>query len=113
MSFTPTPIGQFNHRIDLERPKDPAGRGDTGEVVKEYLPYASVWAAFRTLSGNERIAAQQVAATLTHEITIGYRSDVKADHRIVMGTRIFDIKDPRDVDERHIELRMRCTEVTA
>jgi hypothetical protein len=29
------------------------------------------------------------------------------------AVRTFDIKDPRDLDEQHIELRMRCTEVVA
>ena len=111
MSFTMTPTGRFNHRVELEKLKDPPTVSATGEREKEYLIYAAVWAAFRTLSGGERLAAEQVAATLTHEITIRYRSDVKAEHRIVMGARIFDIKDVRDVDERHVELRMRCTEV--
>lgn len=109
MAFTPT--GRFNQRIHLERLKDPPAVGATGERAKEYMTYATVWAAFRTLSGGERLAAEQVAATLTHEVSIRYRSGVRPDHRILLGTRIFDIKDVRDLDEVHVELRMRCTEV--
>lgn len=106
-----TPAGQFKRRITLEAPCDPPQRGDTGEDLRVYMPYATVWAAFRTLSGGERIASQQVAATLTHEVTIRYRAGVRPDHRIVLGQRVFDVKDVRDVDEAHVEIRMQCTEV--
>lgn len=110
MTFTATPIGLFNKRIELQRLKDPPDKSETGEPIRSYETYTTIWAAFRTLTGNERLMAQQVSAVQTHEITIHYRSDVRPDHRIVMGTRIFDIKDVRNIDEANIELRMRCAE---
>jgi len=113
MTFTPTPIGQFNKRIELQSLKNPPDKSETGEPIRSYLTYATVWAAFRTLSGNERIAAEQVEAVQTHEVTIRYRADVTPAHRFKMSERIFDIKDVRNVDEANIELRMRCTEAVA
>jgi len=110
MSLQWTPIGKMNKRIELQKLKDPPQKGATGQILKEYFTYAVVWAAFRTLTGGEKLASQQVSAVQTHEITIRYRSDVQPNHRIVMGQRIFDIKDVRNVDEANIELRMRCTE---
>lgn len=83
----------------------------TGHGVKTWATYDSVWAHLRTLSGNERIAAQQVKAIQTHEITIRYRSDVQVNHRVVYGSRIWDIKDVRDIDEQNREIRMRCVEI--
>ena len=109
MKFTPT--GQFEHRVQLQKLKDPPDKSETGELIKEYVFYAFAWAAFRTLSGAERIAAQQVNATQTHEIKIRYRPGVKPDYRLVMGLRIFDIKDARNIDEANKEIWMRCTEV--
>lgn len=108
-----TPAGQFDKRVELQRPKSPADRGTTGEVVPDYIPYATVWARFRTLSGQERTASEQVAATLTHEVTIRYRAGVTPRDRLVLvgSGRIFDVKDLRDVDEAHVEIRMRCVEV--
>lgn len=85
----------------------------TGQPVKSYTEYAEVWAHIRTLSGRERNAAQQVQASLSHEIAIRYSSDTsgaKPDDRIVYGSRIFDVKDVRNIDELNIEIKMRCVE---
>jgi len=101
--------GQYNHYIALQSYVET--RSASGHVTKTYTTYASVWAKFRTLSGYEKLMAQQVAATLSHEVSILYRSDVQADHRIVWDSRIFDIKDVRNVDEQNIEIRMLCIEV--
>lgn len=108
-----TRAGQFNRRIRLEKPLDSdlGERGSTGELLATYVPYADCWAHFRTLSGEERTVAQQASATRTHEVTIRYRKGVSPSHRIVMGLRTFDVKDVRDVDEAHIEIRMMCVEV--
>lgn len=85
----------------------------TGEPIKTYTEYATVWAAIRTLTGRERNAAQQVQATLSHEITVRYSSDTsgaKPTDRIVYDTRTFDVKDVRNIDEANIEIRMLCVE---
>ena len=92
---------------------DPPSKSKTGEPVKSYTVYATVWSYIRTLSGGEKIAAKQVQATLTHEVTIRYSSGVaavKPADQVVLGGRVFDIKDVRNVDEGNIEIRMICKE---
>ena len=86
-------------------------RSASGAVTRTWATYATVWAQVRTLSGRERDIAQQERATLSHEITIRYRSGVQADHRILYDSRYFDVKDVRNFDERNKEIRMRCIEV--
>lgn len=103
--------GNLRNMIDLQSYAET--RSASGAVTKTWSTYATVWAKFRTLSGNERIAAQQVSSVLTHEITIRYRSGVQPGHRISWSGRLFDIKDVRNVDELNIETRMLCTEVLA
>jgi SPP1 family predicted phage head-tail adaptor len=104
-------IGKLRHQIELQSLVD-GPPGPTGERTRSYQTYVTVWAYVRTLSGNERIAAEQVAATVTHEITIRYNPDfaVTPKHRILWGTRTFDIKDARNFDERDVKILMRCTE---
>lgn len=101
--------GKMKHYIALQHWSET--RTASGFATQTYTTYASVWSALRTLSGRERLSAQQVNATLTHEITIRYRDDVQADDRIVWGSRIFDIKDVRNVDEADVEIRMLAVEV--
>jgi SPP1 family predicted phage head-tail adaptor len=88
-------------------------RSASGAVTKTWTTYVSVWAKFRTLSGNERIAAQQASSVLTHEVSIRYLDFVKPGDRISWGTRVFDIKDVRNFDELNVETRMLCSEVLA
>lgn len=101
--------GKLDHSVTLQNYRET--RSASGAQVRAYEAYAIVWARVRTLSGTERIAAQQASSILTHEVTIRYRSDVRPDHRLVLGIRAFDIKDVRNVDERNEELRMLVTEV--
>jgi len=101
--------GKMRHYIALQHWAET--RTASGYATQTYTTYASVWAYIRTLSGRERLGAQQVNATLSHEITIYYRSDVQPDDRIVWDGRYFDIKDVRNVDERNIEIRMLAVEV--
>ena len=88
-------------------------RSASGAVTKTWTTYVSVWAKFRTLSGNERIAAQQASSVLTHEVSIRYLDFVKPGDRISWWTRVFDIKDVRNFDELNVETRMLCSEVLA
>lgn len=88
-------------------------RTASGHATKSYVTWQTVWVKFRTLSGNERLRAQQVNATLTHEVSMTYGDSIvpHVDYRIVWGTRTFDIKDVRNVDEMNTEIRMLVSEV--
>ena len=101
--------GELRNKVSLQNYDET--RSASGHPTRTYATYASVWAKFRTLSGTERMAAQQVSGVITHEVTIRYRSDVHVDHRILWGTRYFDIKDVRNVDEQNEQIRMLVTEI--
>ena len=101
------------HKVVLQRYTET--RTTSGHATKSYVAYATVWMKFRTLSGNERLAAQQAGAVQSHEVSMNYCASLvpRVDWRISWGTRLFDIKDVRNVDELNRELRMRVTEVQA
>lgn len=100
------------HRMTLQRYRET--RSASGHAARAYENFATnVWMRFLTLSGGERLRAQQVQATLTHEATIVYAASLipHVDWRILWGSRIFDIKDVRNVDEQNVEIRMLVSEV--
>lgn len=101
------------HKVSLQRYVET--RTASGHSAKTWSTYATVWVQFRTLSGNERLSAQQASAVLTHEVLMNYGANIvpHADHRIVWGTRTFDVKNVRNVDEKNEEIRMLLTEVMA
>jgi len=107
-----TRISNFNKRIKLQSPT--LTQSSSGQTTKSWSTYATVWAGIRTLSGNEKSRNQMVIGIESMEVSIRYSSDVSAvsvADRIVLGSRYFDIKDVRNVDEKNIEIRMIVTEI--
>jgi SPP1 family predicted phage head-tail adaptor len=114
MAIKQTTIDEMNKRISLQ--SFTLTKSDSGHSTRVYNTpaYATVWARSRTIGGQEKLNAGRVTGTLTIEFTIRYSSEVsvlKVYHRVLMGSRTFDIKDVRNVDERNIEIRMLATEV--
>ncbi len=72
------------------------------------------WASIRGLQGRELDKAQQIAQSASHLVTVPYQLNVQASLTISLNeggiTRTFQIVDIEDPDERHIELRMMCSE---
>ncbi len=99
------------YKVSLQRYAET--RTGSGHASKTWSTYASPWMRMRTLSGGERIRAQQANAVLSHEASMTYCASIvpQVDHRIVWGSRTFDIKDVRNVDECNEEIRMLVTEV--
>jgi SPP1 family predicted phage head-tail adaptor len=111
-----TTAGQLDKYVALQKWVE--SRTASGHVTKTWGTYYNCWAYIRTLSGLERLRAQQVGTIHSHEITIRHTRDyvIQPDHRIVyvdadIGTRTFDIKDVRNVDEAGWEIRMQCIEI--
>lgn len=81
--------------------QDPGGVPDE-DWVTEFSPLAAI----EPLRGRELLAAQQISSEVTGTIKIRYRADkqVTAKHRVLYGTRVFDIVAVIDPEERHEEL---------
>ena len=93
----PVTIGDLRHRVSIEsavRTSDSAGGASVA-----WTPFADVWAAIMPSSGSESFVLDRLAGSISHEIWMRYRSDVKPEMRITFGTRVFDIRasfDPQD-----------------
>jgi SPP1 family predicted phage head-tail adaptor len=70
-----------------------------------------IWAAVEPLAGSEALRGLQVAATVTHRITIRYREGVTPVKRVRFGARYFDVKRAIDTEERHERIELLAEEV--
>jgi SPP1 family predicted phage head-tail adaptor len=67
--------------------------------------------AIAPLSGEEFMLAQQLKAGTSHKITMRYYPDLTTHHRLLFGTRTFEIVSIRNVDEMKVEHELLCREV--
>lgn len=103
--------GQLRHRVDLQeqgpRVSDGAGGGSA-----PFVTYAeNVPAAIEPLAGREFLQAEQFDVRVTHRVRIRYRAGVRPSHKVIYGSREFDIKSVIDFEERHRELELMSEEL--
>lgn len=85
-----------------------------GGQSADWTTYAAgVFASITPLNGNERSAAQAVAQSLTHQITIYWTPayTVSPGHRFVVGSRVFDIRAAWNDQEANRIVVMQATEL--
>lgn len=101
--------GKLRKRVYLQQPCGVAN--DYGEPVVTWVTYATVWADIEPLSGRDQILAQQSSSPHTYKITIRYIKHINGSHRILYGTRIFEINSVINWEERNVYLELQCTEL--
>jgi SPP1 family predicted phage head-tail adaptor len=101
--------GDLNRRITLQQPVEATDA--EGAITVTYTTLRTVWAAIDALTGNEVFLAGQIEAMRPVTITIRYQSDVSPRLRIAYGSRVFQIRSVRDVEEKHRELELLCEEL--
>lgn len=96
-------ISDLRDRVTIERVSliDDGGGG----VEESFVPHAEVWASVRALSGDERVEADAISGSLTHEIYLRWRGDLGPDMRVNASGRIIDLKVVLDPDDRQRLLR--------
>lgn len=107
----PLKAGHLRHRITFERQQQ-FGRDALGQVVVEWQPLATVWAAIEPANGRELWHAEQVRAETTHLVQARGRPDWRpttAD-RITFAGRMFELVSVIDVQERGIVWRIQAKE---
>ncbi len=115
MADRPLNAGALDKTVTLQRRLETDDGG--GGVDINYSDIADLRAAITPGTGREFVQAQQLTPELSHIVTIRYRDGVSSAHRlkyVVRGvSRFFPIHIMRDPLERHEQLVLYCSEVTA
>lgn len=99
--------GLMNRRVILQTVTQAADGG--GGFTDTWADTATLWANVEELTGSEGFEAQQTASSLSHRVTIRYRT-VTPQQRIKYGTRVLKINavlNPGQLNER---TELLCTE---
>lgn len=77
-----------------------------------WTPAALPWrVSIRQLNGREQAESQQMKATATHEIKGRYYPGLTSQHRLIFGSRTFNIVSVNNMDEANVNHTLRCREV--
>jgi len=103
-------IGKLRHRVAIQAKAEPVPVDATGQSQPSWSTLTTVWASIEPAGGKEFYAGQQVNAEVSHKVTIRYYADLTTAHRLLFGSRIFDINYIRNVDERKVYQELLCKE---
>lgn len=102
--------GDLNRRCELQRNEANEQRPDGSPVTPNWVTYDVVWVKLEPFNGRERWEADRQRADVTHRVELRYRSDVRPQHRLRRGTRVFEITSVVDVQDAHVKLELLCVE---
>tara|TARA_B100000161_G_scaffold87043_1_gene60890 strand:+ start:4402 stop:4725 length:324 start_codon:yes stop_codon:yes gene_type:complete len=101
-------VGGLRHKVDLQKPTNTRDAG--GGAVKTFTTLAQLYAQIKPVSGQEKYRQGQVQESVTHHVTVRYRSDIGTNMRLVYQSRNFNIRHIRNIDERNRFLLLVCNE---
>ncbi len=99
--------GRLNKRVILQTVTPTRDTG--GGATESWATTATLWAEIEELSGSEAFAGQQIASTLTHRVTLRYRS-VNPQQRLLYGSRILKIEAVANPGQRNESVVLDCRE---
>lgn len=103
-----TAMGAMRHQVVIQQATE-TGDGMGGQV-RSWGEFATVWCAITPASGREVYQYGQVAASVSHTITMRHIAGVVPSMRVLYGTRVFAVNAVVNMGERDRFLRLAVTE---
>lgn len=97
--------GKLDQRVTLERKtseQDPR----TGEMLDEWVPLVTAWAAVEPLVGREYLAAAALQADVSARVRMRYRPGVTPADRVNHDGKLYGIESVIDVRSARRELQL-------
>ena len=105
--------GELRRRITFQTRQ--TTQDAAGQAVETWVPAFTAWADITPLTGRELMAAQAVQSSVSHMITMRYRSEFAnptqvANMRAVYNGRLFNIHASLNQDERNRSVMLQAEE---
>lgn len=101
--------GELDQRIVIQNYI--TSRGASGEEIKAWSDWESVWAQVKTSSGTESFVNPQRIAEATHKIKIRYLHGLVSEMRVVWREKQLEILFVDESQRRRGEMNLLCKEV--
>ena len=105
--------GLLRYRLTIYRYTERATASTLGQPAKSYTASVSVWGSIQPMTGKELFTAQQVAARVTHKLTMRGGIAVSPKDVITARGRNFEIDYVMNIDEADTMITCYGVEVPA
>ncbi len=103
--------GTLRHSIRVQSLVETVDAG--GGRTRAWVDYFLTHAAITPMSGRELRAGGQMQAPMTHRLTLRWAPGLTAKMRVLFGTRVFNVRAVRNLDERNRWVELLCEEGVA
>ena len=104
-------VGMLSNRIKVQVLTQ--STDSQGGYTDSWADLYTVWAAIKQLSQREAFYGQQMESPATHRFTMRYVSGVTTKHRILFGSRTFNITRVNNTEEANVWLEIDAVEGVA
>lgn len=106
--------GRLRHKITIQAPNPSVDAGGgRADPWASPTKICDAQASIEPLRGYEQFRYMQLEDAVTHRIRMRYRSGILAKHRVVFGSRTFNIRSVINIQERNKVLELMCEEGVA
>jgi len=81
-----------------------------GGFTESWADEATIHAAIEPVKAWEKYQAMQTQTPVTHKVTVRYLAGLTTKKRLLYGTRVLDIKEVINVDERSAFMELKVIE---
>lgn len=104
-------IGTYRQRLYVQQENAVADTG--GGTVMGWTTINTVWASVEPVNGSEPVKAEKLSGTITHRIHMRYDGTITTAMRFLLGSRVFNIRSIKNINERNRVLEIMAEEGVA
>jgi len=102
--------GRLRHRVSVRsRSQSQNSYGEPSNTFSE-VTEGSVWASIEPISSAEENRSGGRDEIITHKVTMRYLASITSTHRVIFGSRVFDIVNVTNHEEKNERLELLCRE---